>query len=211
MATDKYCRECGRLLIAGDNISQGQIDNYNYRCRECNREHDREYSRSWREANPGKAKAIRTRHRRKNGHLPMNENKSCSAFLGVYVAERLLPHVFKNVVGMPYGNPGYDFICGGGYEIDVKSSCRHHYASGTGYWLFNIRRNEEADYFVLIAIDDRDGLNPEHVWLIPAEDINHLMVASISENTLDRWSKYELTDKLDEVISCCDTMKNGSE
>src|SRR6516162_11082590 len=41
------CRECGTLLAAGVNITQGQLDHCYYRCRECTREQMRDYQREW--------------------------------------------------------------------------------------------------------------------------------------------------------------------
>jgi len=132
-------------------------------------------------------------------------NPNCSLYLGVVIAEQILSNVFKNVERTPPNNPGYDFICSKGLKIDVKSSCNLKYHPNN--WAFTIKRNQEADYFLCIAFDNRKDLNPQHVWLIPASGVNHLVGASISISTLDKWAEYELTDKLDDVISCCDTMK----
>ena len=99
-------------------------------------------------------------------HLPMNKNRQCSSFLGVHVAERVLEATFENVERMPYGNPGFDFICGAGYKIDVKSSCRRYQKNGSSSWAFGIDKNCDADYFLCIAFDNREHLNPEHLWLI---------------------------------------------
>lgn len=134
-------------------------------------------------------------------------NPNCGVFLGVVVAERLLSKVFKNVQRMPQGNPGYDFICGKGFKIDVKSTCLGNIRNN---WGFHIRRNQEAEYFLCLAFDNRKDLNPKHIWLIPGRVLNHLTTASISKSTLDKWSEYELTDKLDDVLACCDTLKHHS-
>ena len=108
------------------------------------------------------------------------------------------------MLNIPYGNKGYDFICGRGYKVDVKSSCLH---SGR-QWVFNINHNTIADYFLFLAFDNRDNLNPLHLWIVPGHDINHLSTASISRSTIDKWEQYELTDKIEQVISCCNVMKN---
>ena len=138
-----------------------------------------------------------------NGGASTNHN--CSIYLGVVVAERVLSEVFKNVERMPQGNKGYDVVCGSGYKIDIKSAC--HTKNEHTRWAFKIKRNQVADYFLCLAFDNREDLNPQYVWLIPASVVNHLMGAGISISTLDKWAEYELTDKLDDVISCCDTMK----
>lgn len=126
---------------------------------------------------------------------PMSESRESSAFLGCYVAERALKDVFHNVKQMKYHNHGFDFVCGRGYKVDVKSSCicneddRVH-----SRWQFNIYKNTVADYFLCLAFDDRDSLNPLHLWLIPGEDVNYLVRLSISEGSksLATFKKYEL-------------------
>lgn len=132
-------------------------------------------------------------------------NPDCTVFLGVVVAEKVLSKVFKNVQRMPPNNPGYDFICGKGFKIDVKSACIE---KNTNRWAFNIKRNQVSDYFLCLAFDNRKDLNPEHIWLIPGSLLNNLMNASIARSTLEKWSQYELIDKLDDVVTCCDTLKD---
>lgn len=53
--------------------------------------------------------------------MPLGENRSCASFLGVCVAEKVLDGYFDNLVRMPYGNVGYDYVCGKGFKIDVKT------------------------------------------------------------------------------------------
>ena len=132
------------------------------------------------------------------------DNKDCSNYLGITIAEQLLAKIFKNVEVMPYGNKGFDFKCNHGYMIDVKSSTKMKNYNG---WSFKINHNLIADYFLCLAFDDRKNLNPLHIWLIPSKEINHLTGLGISESRLDKWSKYELTDKMDKVIGCCNIMK----
>lgn len=136
----------------------------------------------------------------KNG---INGNPKCASYLGVYVAERLLSKIFKNVERMPYGHPGYDFICGKGYKVDVKGGCLGN--NTPDRWLFKINKNQIADYFLCLAFDNRYDLNPIHVWLIPCEVLNNKVCTSISKYQTDRWSEYE--QPLDKVLKCCDTMK----
>ncbi len=139
---------------------------------------------------------------------PMAEAKECSSYLGVYVAERVLEKFFYHVERMPYGTPGFDYICGKGYKIDVKASCEIKYRSGKStYWSFRINRNKIADYFLCLAFDDRARLNPLHVWLIPSHVINDKSGAMIgnSKRSLSKWATYE--KPLDKVISCCNLLK----
>ncbi len=132
-------------------------------------------------------------------------NRMCSSFLGCHVAERVLSKVFNNVELMPYGNPGYDFKCGKDFLIDVKAATKH---KRWGSWGFSIRKNVVADYFLCIGFDDRHNLNPEHIWLIPGNLIDHLTQIKMSSSTLDKWMEFEL-DKLDDVKMCCDSMRGN--
>ena len=194
--TNPTCKVCGVKLI-DENWQPSYQKKHDHICKKC----ECERTRQWRKANPEKAKAISTRNNRKRGKQPMNENKKCASYLGVYVAERVLSHVFKNVQQMPYGNPGYDFICNKGYMVDVKSSCLHR----DNTWLFHIDHNAIADYFLCLAFDNRQDLNPLHVWLIPGCDINDHISVSISKPTVGKWQQYERS--VDQVTTCCNTMK----
>lgn len=137
---------------------------------------------------------------------PMHEDKECSAYLGVYVAENVLSNIFYDVTRMPYGTPGYDFICNRGKKIDVKGSCRRSHEKASDNWVFNIRNNIQCDYFLLIAFDNRKTLNPEHLWLIPGSDINHLTGASVSETTVCKWDKYKV-ERIEQLIEACNIMR----
>lgn len=141
----------------------------------------------------------------RNGIQPFDENDECSLFLGVHIAERVLSKVFKNVERMPMHNPGYDFICNHGKKIDVKSSCRRFSYRQSDRWRFYIGKNHAPDYFLCLAFDNRVNLNPEHVWLIPREDIGVSDNIGVSEATTDRWNKYALS--IDKVINCYGRMK----
>jgi len=142
---------------------------------------------------------------RKYGAKPFAENKKCSQYLGIHVAERLLRHLFKDVQTMPLHNSGYDFICNRGFKVDAKSSTTYHRNARVKQWQFDINRNKIADYFLCIAFDNRENLNPVHLWLIPGENVNDLQTASIGENNLAKWSQYERP--IDGVLSCCNAMK----
>ena len=145
----------------------------------------------------------------------MKINTKCSRFLGEHVAERILSHVFKDVKRMPNGNRGFDFICNKGFKIDVKASCLNK----NNIYTFNIKHNKIADYFLLIAFDNRENLNPEHVWLIKSNEVtkNYRKLNDFENlyiNTFDDisdFSRYELTDKLKETIECCSTLKSNNK
>ena len=150
------------------------------------------------------------------GHTkPMKESPQCSQFLGVCVAERVIRHcgMFNIITKAPNNTPGYDFVCGRGYKIDVKSACRtfaiRNGNSLTPWWTFHIDHNKIADWFVTIAFDDRVHLTPLHAWMIPGDVINHLVCLTIteSERSLVKWEQYERP--LDQIESCCDVLRKS--
>ena len=133
-------------------------------------------------------------------------------FLGCHVAERILSYVFKAVQRMPHGNIGFDFICNKGYKIDSKASCLHK----NNTYDFNIKYNKIADYFLLIGFDNKENLNPQHIWLIKGDEIingyrklNDYQELVITNKLccLENYAKYELIDKLNETINCCSNLK----
>lgn len=137
--------------------------------------------------------------------ISMSENKDCTLYLGVHIAERVLSHIFEDVVRMPNGTPGFDFICKKGFKIDVKSSC----LSKKGYWQFNIKYNKIADYFLLLAFDNREYLNPEHIWLIKRSDLSNKgkILINNAEYSLLYYIKYEQIDKLEILKDCCNILR----
>ena len=196
----KKCRKCGKELT-DENWSPSGRKRGDRICKYCKREQ----VRLWRKENPDKVRVEWTRQHRKNGHLPMSENKDSPSFLGVYVNEMLIRHRFKEIKVMPYGYPGYDFICNKNMKIDAKSAC----LDKNGHWLFVIRRNTIADYFLCVAYDDREHLNIMHVWLIPGRDVNRFTGISISPSTIHKWDKYIYG--IEGFSMCCNEMKNGGK
>lgn len=136
---------------------------------------------------------------------PLSENKSCPLYLGVHIAERLLSTIFSNVVRMKNGTAGYDFTCGKGYKIDVKSSCI--YMNGGKYpcWTYKPNKNKVADYFACLAFDNRASLTPLHFWLIPGCVLNNQTTLCIPETSLPKWKHYEKS--LDKILLGCDLLK----
>lgn len=136
----------------------------------------------------------------------ITKNKECSIYLGS-IAEVILSNIYNNVQVMPYANHGFDIICNKDFMIDVKSSAT---GDKRGYWIFNIKKNQIADYFLCIAFESRDDLhNPSHLWMIPGHIINHLSKLKISKSTIDKWQQYELS--LNKLVACCDNFKERSK
>ena len=121
------------------------------------------------------------------------------------VAERVLSKIFDNVIRQPINNPGFDFICNKGYKIDVKSGCLCYGKKNKPYWHFHIDKNKIADYFLCIAFDNRKDLNPIHIWLFSASDVNSNVSIQSSITTISKWDKYAIN--IDKVLKCCNIMK----
>lgn len=140
---------------------------------------------------------------------PMCDAKDSTVYLGVHVAEKALSGFFDHIERMPYGNKGFDFYCGKGLKIDVKSSCLHDGTRNNrnGYWKFQIKYNIITDYFLCIAFDSRENLEPVHVWLIPGALVSNKKTLNISDSeiALQKWSQYERP--LDRVENCCNKMR----
>ena len=132
-------------------------------------------------------------------------NKKSSNYLGITCAEEVLNQVFKNVEVMPFGNPGYDFVCNNGFLIDSKASCKHISNKQSDNWLFAINKNKIPDYFALLAFDNRTNINPLYFWLIPGHIINDKITTTISESTINKWNKYR--QDISKVIKCCNNLK----
>jgi hypothetical protein len=75
-------------------------------------------------------------------------------------------------------------------------------------WTFHVKHNTTADYFLCIAFDNREHLNPLHLWVIPGKALSHKGTASIAETTLGKWAQYE--KPINNAISCCNILKNES-
>jgi hypothetical protein len=120
------------------------------------------------------------------------ENKQNPAYLGIHITERVLSKVFKNVKIMPMQNPGYDFVCYHDKKIDVKSAClSEEKTNREEVWHFRIKKNKIADYFLCLGFDNRQKLNPIHLWLIPGNLINKHSSLRISDNIFSDFSGWE--------------------
>lgn len=157
--------------------------------------------------------AFRIATRKRTGGKSMHENKSCAAYLGCVVSEKVLSTYFKSIVVAPYGNRDYDFTCLEGFKIDVKSACltKPNNPTHTEHWVFNIHKNEVPDYFFFLAFNNRKELTPMHLWLIPGKFINDHSGFCITNNAkgLASWSAWERP--LDKVITCCERLRDTEE
>lgn len=166
---------------------------------------NRQSSKTWQKNNPDKRKVIWTRYTRKKGHQPMSKNRECTLYLGVHIAERVLSKVFDNVARQPNNNPGFDFICGKGFKVDVKSACLIHGLNRKPRWQFRINKNKIAEFFLCLAFDNRNSLTPLHMWLFPSSNINKINVLTSSTNMISKWDRYSLPTT--KVSNCCNILK----
>ena len=195
------CRSCGDKLDLKTNWFESSMRDNSNICKKCVTDR----STKWRANNY--EQYIETT-RKRHGAMPMNANKTCSSYLGCHVAEGVLSSVFKDVKVMPFGNPGYDFICNHGKKIDVKSGCTLKPGGNrSDLWNFHIGRNKIPDYFLCIAFDNRNDLNPLHLWLIPGDVVSHLSGTSISKTSLHKWDKYKLA--VNDVVEACFQKRDG--
>lgn len=227
MSDVPVCTRCGEEL-ANDNWAPSRQQKNTHICKKCENAYGKEYRRN--DQHNIKSKRLfsviveRTNiyqyliYRAPTDNIIINDtikyneykttptnNKECSTYLGVNIAEEVLSKMFKNVVRMPYGNRGYDFICNKGMKIDSKSSTIHNNPNGLGRWMFKTNHNTIGDYFIFLAFDDRTHLVPLHIWMIPTEYFDGVGSASVSMTTLDKWDEYRLP--LDKVVKCCDTLR----
>ncbi len=201
--TREYNHHSGRCNICDveltdDNWYKSSQKSHHYVCKKCRLSMQRIWHTNNREKNNLRQKQYRYEH----GEQPMSENKTCPMYLGVHIAERVLSLVFKDVKRMPPTNPGYDFICNKGKLIDVKSGCLKANGKNLGMWTFIINKNTIADYFLCMAFDNRENLNPMHLWLLPSAEFNDKKAIGISLSTIHKWDKYELN--ISKVVKCCD-------
>lgn len=143
----------------------------------------------------------------------MSKSKNSTYYLGIHIAERtiarfVLPIILRNIKKeMPTNNQGFDFILEKDIKIDVKSSCLK---AGNRKWQFKIDHNNIADYFMLIAIDNRTEINVVHIWLIKKNDIvrygkfykrDSITITNIPKYLLE-FKKYDQIDKLKMMGIC---------
>ena len=202
--SEKRCTHCGLVLPAsGFQKNACKSDGLQSWCKQCRYVADRTIYRD-------KVNAYHKAWEIKHGIVgKIAESHDSSSYLGVYIAERALSKFFDHIERMPYGNPGYDFICGKGFKIDVKSACLRGYkGKNATCWSFTIRKNQVADYFLCLAFNNRVDLEPQHVWLVPSDAAKNLygLVVPCSNYGLNKWRKFE--KPIENVLSCCNTIRS---
>lgn len=210
----RKCCKCGKDRVNRNwhrfKDKEGIWDGISYLCDKCSLDR-------WAQSKGYEDFADYSRERNWNKGIssPMSENEDCAVYLGIHIAERVLSKVFEDVKRMSINNHGFDFICKKGYKIDVKSATVNRPTSN-GAWSFGINHNDIADYFLLIGFDDRENLEPMHIWLFKKDEMIrgkpfHMRKGfSMEDNpiNLEVYNPWELTDKLEKMKECCDKLKS---
>lgn len=145
---------------------------------------------------------------------PMSDNPDCSSYFGNFIVENYIIQTFEDPIRMPYGNPGFDWLCKKGEKVDSKAACISQYNGGSR-WEFPIRYNNIADWFILSAWDNRESLNPLHIWIFHKNDIvrgrkfwrrDSFSITNTPEK-LKEFEKYEVTDRLDKLKELVNKLK----
>lgn len=147
-------------------------------------------------------------------NLPREVNDDCSLWFGEFISQNYVMKTFEDSIKIPSNNPGFDWICKKGQKIDHKGACLKYYPWQSPHWSFHIRHNKISDYFILSAWDDKDNLNPLHVWMFHKNDkvrgrkfceFEEFVVTNTPEK-LKELEKWEVTDRLGKLKEFC----NGS-
>jgi len=144
----------------------------------------------------------------------MSENKDCSSYLGVEIAEKkiariILPRILGEIKKeMPYKGCRFDYLIEGDIKVDSKAGCL---IDGNRRWSFFINHNDVAGFFLIIAFDSRDNLYCEHIWLFERNEMingakfymrGQFKITNDREY-LSEYKKFEVTDKLSEKERHC--------
>ena len=202
----KLCLRCGETKRTREfHRNRTRCDGLSDWCRSCVSKYDRER----RLYDPEHVNKIARESKYRRGvSRPLESVTDCGAYLGIHIAENVLARVFDHVERAPRNNPGFDFRCRRGHLIDVKSATKLK-SRRLAAWKFHVGKNTIADYFLLLAFDNRESLNPLHIWLIPGHHVHDHVCIDISESTLSKWSEYELQNKLADVVACCNSLRSS--
>lgn len=168
---------------------------------------------------------------------PMEFNESCPSYFGVSFGEelfrRFLLTIFEHVKKTGYIDKGIDFICKSPkyefvdkhlqfklerdkeYSMQLKVRRLQSVSMGNDNFHFPINYNHIPDYFILVGFNNREDLNPAHIWLIYKDDIirgrkfwrrNSFSVVNVPQHIIE-FEKYELKDELEIINKLCNQLK----
>ena len=148
-------------------------------------------------------------------NIPIEFREDCGIYFGEFT-ENLMIQTFEDANKMPYGNPGFDWTCKRGDKIDNKGACLIYKQGHSPFWEFYIGNNSIADWFILSAWDNRDSLNPLHVWAFRKNDLvrgrkfcdfNIFSITDNNQESLKKLEKYEITNRLYKLKELCNNKR----
>lgn len=195
----KVCEKCHKKQQKKRN------DEYRKNNKEKIPENNREYYQINRKQILEKTK----KQRRRNGMLPWSEIKHLR--LGLYI-EQTIAAMF-GVSTEVFSNKAVDFICPGGYKIQVKAAS----LTNTEHprWSFQIEKNKVADYFILVAVNnandiDKEDFRPTHIWMMKGNVLSNKVGTTISLSRVSKWNKYSIMEKYEnKFVACCNIIKEN--
>lgn len=171
--------------------------------------------------------------------LPESENTECPRYFGEYIEREYVSKIFVNPIPISY-SPGwhegkpYDYECQNGFKIKHVAACTsvsiykisNYTNDPIPYYVFNIRRNNVPDYWVLTAWDNRESLEPKYVWIIKGNETFRTQYSYregdkpfwdraswtvyATRKGIDRMSKYEAAGRLEQLKDICNIARNHS-
>ena len=160
---------------------------------------------------------------------PYFENENCTMYLGISIGEELFKEFlltyFERVIGFHPHNRGFDFICkdprqefidrhphlrlerNKEYMIQLKLLCLQSNDDGWNGWNFHVDHNRIPDFYILSAWDNREYLNPIHIWMFHKNDIIRKkefwqrisLCITNKQIYLEEYKKYELVCELERL------------
>ena len=193
MNSTKTCTKCGILKPLDEFYKQNAtIDGRRTQCKACTKEFVKKH------------RIPKTREEIKiTGYMPQSKYLNCAPKFGMFIAERLCKHLFKNLEIRPDNK--FNLIYCGNKKIYVKSASITLNESEQPKWSFTFKKNNNVDYFICIAFDNQIDLNILYMWMIPGRVINHLTGIYISPYSIYKWDEWKVDTE--DARLCCAELK----
>ena len=193
MISTKTCTKCGISKPIDEFYKQSAtIDGKQTYCKVCKKEYDKKYRV------PKPREEIKM-----TGYRPRSKYRNCAPKFGVFIAERLCKHIFKNL--NIKADSVFNLIYCGNKKIYVKTASITLNNNKQPKWSFVLNRNNDVDYLLCIALDNQIDLNVLYMWMIPGMVINQKRTISISSSSIYKWNGWKVDIK--DAQLCCAEMK----
>lgn len=182
--------------------------------RKCRKDYKREWTRKWAH-DTGRS-------------ISMSENKDCASWLGVNegepLFEKFLKKIFEYVEKTDYLDGGIDFNCKKPRQefinkyphlelnklrdeectLQLRIRCLTFYKNcDWSGWKFNLDNNN-SDFTILCGYDNRDNLEPVHIWMFYKNNIirneefwkKKFLTITDTPNSIKQFEKFELKEEL---------------